>query len=107
MSYNVYLVIDTGGPHPAVVADCGNMTSNVAPMWRKAGADLAEFGGRSAAECIPLLRTAIAAMEDDPATYQAMAPDNGWGSAAGCLRYLREILSDFVAHPKAIVSVSR
>ncbi|MGH3795966.1 MAG: hypothetical protein ACRDSP_13875 [Pseudonocardiaceae bacterium] len=84
-----------------------NMTSNVAPMWREAGADLAEFDGRAAAEVLPVLRTAIAAMEDDPAVYEAMNPANGWGDYDSCLEFLRELVKDFTAHPKATVVVSR
>lgn len=107
MSYDIWLTIDTGGSEPAQVTEGRNMTSNVAPMWRKAGADLADFEGKTAGECIPLLRTAIAAMEDDPGTYRLMNPENGWGSATSCVQYLRDLLSDFVRHPKATVSVSR
>ncbi|MGH3549017.1 MAG: hypothetical protein ACRDQU_13080 [Pseudonocardiaceae bacterium] len=104
MSYWVYLVID--GPEPACLTG-RNMTSNVAPMWRRAGADLAEFDGCAAAEVLPALRTAIAAMEDHQAAYKAMNPPNGWGDYASCLEFLCELVLDFTAHPKATVVVSR
>lgn len=107
MSYDIYLSIDTGGSEPATVVECGNMTSNVAPMWRLAGADLAEFDGRTARDCLPALRLAIAAMEDDAAPYRALNPDNGWGSYESCLVYLRSLVADFAAHPLTQVRVSR
>jgi hypothetical protein len=107
VSYDVWLEIDTGGPEPAVVSEARNMTSNVAPMWRLAGADLAHFAGMPAVECIPDLRKAIAKMEDDPAPYRALNPRNGWGDYESCLGYLRALLADFLNHPKATVKVSR
>ncbi len=107
MSYDIYLEIDTGGPEPAVIDNNHNMTSNVAPMWRRAGADLADFHGKPAADCIPLLRAAIADMKAHPGRYKPLNPENGWGSYEGCLLFLRELLEDFTRHPKATVAVNR
>lgn len=107
MSYDIWLEIDTGGAEPAQIDTSRNMTSNVAPMWRKAGAELAEFHGRPAGEVLPLLRVAVAAMEDDPEPYRAMNPANGWGSYETCLGFLRDLVADFAAHPRATVVVSQ
>lgn len=106
MSYWVSLTIDTGGSEYAELTS-RNMTSNVAPMWRRAGADLAEFHGRPAADCAPLLRAAVADMAGHPGRYRPLNPSNGWGDYEGCLEYLRHLLDDCEAHPKAIVQVSR
>lgn len=107
MSYDIWLTIDTGGPEPHVITGGGNVTSNVAPMWRLAGADLAEFDGLLAGNCLPALRAAVTAMETDPDKYKALNPPNGWGSYDTCLRFLRELLTDFEANPQATVRVSR
>lgn len=107
MSYDIGLTIDKGGPEPATVSGGRNMTSNVAPMWRLAGADLAEFHGKTAGDCLPVLRAAIADMEDNPGKYEPLNPDNGWGSYETCLGFLRELAGDFAAHPKATVAVWR
>lgn len=108
MSYDIWLEIDTGGPEPAVVgSDSWNYTSNCAEMWREAGANLADFHGQPAVECIPTLRTAIQTMEADPARFEAMNPENGWGSYATLVPRLRVLLEEFEAHPRAIVTVSR
>ena len=104
MSYDIWLVM---GPEETEVADCGNMTSNVAPMWRAAGADLAQFEGRLAGDCIPLLMNAIKDMIERPASYKGLEPRNGWGSYDGCLRYLQKILRDCQAMPLATVLVAR
>jgi hypothetical protein len=109
MSYDVWLEIDTGGPEPARIlgADFWNYTSNCAPMWRAAGANLAEFHGKPAGECSPLLKQAVVDMEQSPEKYEAMNPENGWGSYKTLLPALRELLSMFEAHPRATVGVWR
>ncbi|PZG07179.1 hypothetical protein C1I95_31390 [Micromonospora craterilacus] len=107
MSYDIHLSIDSGGPEPATVWGSWNYTSNCGAMWRRAGADLAEFEGKTAAECLPILVAAIRRMEDEPATYQAMNPPNGWGDYDSLLHALRQLADAFRAHPKATVEVHR
>lgn len=84
-----------------------NYTSNCARMWRKAGADLAEFDGKPASECAPLLAAAIAAMEAEPDTYRAMNPENGWGDYDTLVAALQKLLTGFQANPHMIVWVGR
>lgn len=107
MSYDIGLTIDTGGVEPATVYDDWNYTSNCAAMWRAAGADLAEFHGKTAGECLPILDAAIEELADHPAKYKAMNPENGWGSYDTLLPRLGELADAFRCHPKAIVVVSR
>lgn len=106
LSYDVWLEVDTGGPEPAGLTDW-NFTSNVAPMWRAAGADLAEFDGRTAGDCLPVLVAAIAEMEALPGKFRAMDSPNGWGTYDHLLPRLRVLADQFRAHPKATVRVSR
>jgi hypothetical protein len=112
VSYDIHLEIDAGGPEPAQVGRDLNYTRNVSPMWRKAlqGATIptvADMHGRLASECLPALDHAIAAMLDDPPTYDAMNPPNGWGNADGARKFLEEIAGECRAHPKATIRVSR
>lgn len=106
MSYDGWLVIDTGGDEPATVAELGNCTSNVAPMWRRAlheaGEDirLRDTEGRTAGEVLPLLRRAVTHMEGHPGVYKAMNPANGWGDYEGALNYLRGVAELCQRHPK-------
>jgi hypothetical protein len=106
MSYDIYLTIDTGGDEPAFLTDW-NYTSNCGPMWRTAGPDLAEFDGKTAVECLPILDAAIAELRANPAKYIAMNPENGWGSYEGLLPDLDDLAEQFRRHPKATVEVSR
>lgn len=107
MSYCLWLEIDTGGDEPAVVCESIGMTSNVAAMWRKAGADLAEFKGRRADETIDVLGQAIVTMDASWSAFEAMNPPNGWGDAEGCRKFLSELLDLARAHPKATWRVLR
>lgn len=106
MSYDGWLVIDTGGPEPAEVAELGNYTSNVAPMWHKAlvaaGEDirLSDTEGRNAAEVLPLLRRAAAHMHENPDEYRLMNPSNGWGDYEGALGYLDGVVLLCEQHPR-------
>lgn len=124
MSYDTSMVIDTGGPEPAEVAEIGNMTSNVCGMWWLAiegrpwtDADwgtwdttgLAGCHGKTGAELIPVLEQAVSHIKhpDHAATYRAMTPENGWGSHFRAAEYLERILAACREHPKATLWISR
>jgi hypothetical protein len=116
MSYDTYMVIDTGGEYPATVKEIGNMTSNVSPMWslalQAAGCKpeqeghrflLSKLEGWSGADAIPVLEKAVAHIYDaaNYETYAALNPENGWGDVDSARRYLRNILEACREHPKA------
>lgn len=107
MSYDVYLQVDLGGPELCSVGESWNYTSNCGPMWRAAGADLAEFSGKSAGECIPVLEAAIDEMRANPSKYRAMDPPNGWGGYDTLVPSLEGLLEIFRYAPKATVHVWR
>lgn len=111
MSYDIelYMNIDTGAPEPHwfTVADIGNYTSNVAPMWGDAlGHRLADLKEKTASDALPALQRAVAALEADPAKYEAMNPPNGWGDYQGALDYLRRLRDACAEHPKATIHMS-
>lgn len=107
MSYDINLVIDTGGEYLASVMYVGNYTYNVAPMLAKAlGFPFRDLHGRAASDCIAPLADAIARFERDFAEYEKLNPANGWGDAAGALDYLRALLKGCREHPKTAVRIS-
>lgn len=106
MSYDVWLEAELGGDEPVTWGNW-NYTSNCGPMWRAAGADLAEFHGKNADECAEVLRRAIAEMRANPAKYRAMDPSNGWGSYDSLVPALEELRLQFLKAPHARVVVSR
>jgi hypothetical protein len=111
VSYDIhlYMNIDTGAAEPSwfTVAEIGNYTSNVAPMWTDAlGHSLADLKEQTAGEALPALQRAVTALEADPGKYEAMNPSNGWGGYRGALDYLRRLRDACAEHPKATIYVS-
>lgn len=107
MSYDIWLEADLGGPEPIRVSPGWNYTSNCAPMWRDAGADLAEFDGKLALECLPILRAAIAELKANRQKYESMDPENGWGSYESLVPSLTRLAEQFECAPNATVMVLR
>jgi len=105
VSYDVSLELPDGDQTVSVFER--NHTSNTAPMWRKAGCDLAEFDGRSAGELGPIVARAIAAIVTEPEAYRPMEPGNGWGSLPSTVRFLVDIWDACTDSPEATVRVSR
>lgn len=107
MSYDIYLQMDTGGPKPRDLGYDWNYTSNCAPMWREAGADLAEFDGKLAGECEPILAAALVVLRAEPERFRAMNSPNGWGTYDRLLPKLEQLRAIFADNPKATVKVWR
>lgn len=105
MSYDVWLEVDAGGPEPLRVGPDWNCTSNLARMWRAAGIDLQLCDGRDAGGCAEGLEAALVNLRADPDRFRAMDPPNGWGSYDKLVPHLEELLSRWVAAPRAIVRV--
>lgn len=103
MSYDIHLVIDTGGPEPVAVGKGDhNYTYNCTPMFRTAmTGGLDSLNLKTAGSQVERLQSAIASMEAEPGMYRAMNPSNGWGSYEGALQFLRDLEADARAHPKA------
>lgn len=106
MSYDCYMMIDTGGKDHAIVEDIGNYTYNAGPMFRQAlGCGLIDLEGKPGAEIEPLLARAVAHMVEHPEIYEPMNPPNGWGDYDGARRYLTEVWRACQKHPKAYLAV--
>lgn len=103
MSYDASMMIDTGRGD-VCVADIGNCTSNVSPMWTKAlGHPLRDLHGQSGEVCAAALVNAVQHIRcpENRASYEAMNPANGWGSHEGAAQFLEKILRACERHPKA------
>lgn len=107
MSYDVFIMIDTGDEWPAVVQDCGNYTYNCGGMLNLAcGKYLSDLDGMPCTEVAPILITAVKDMAENPDKYIALNPDNGWGSFDGFRSYLLGILTACQRHSKAQLKVA-
>lgn len=106
MSYDVTLTINTGHQYMDVYY-VGNMTYNVAPMYKLAlGIRFAELDGKQSADCIDMLEKAVAHMEANPGTYREMNPPNGWGDYETALAFFDEVRKACRNHPLTKISVS-
>ncbi len=121
MSYDIWTVRaePTPEPHPdcraphdeaakgEAVADAGNMTSNVAPVWRAAGCDLGEFHGKHSDTLRPVARAARERIAADPRAFDHLVRGGGsWGTVESAIEYLDRVIAMCDAGP-GIVRVSR
>ena len=85
-----------------------NYTSNMAQAWRAAGADLAEFHGRTCGELADALGGAIENMEENLDYYaETFNSSNGWGSMGSLVPALKNLREQCNECRVAIVEVWR
>lgn len=101
MSWDVSLICDG---HEDV--DCGNYTSNVAPMYKKAlGISFRDIDGQLASGVALTLTHGIIEMTSNPRVYRNMNPENGWGNYEGALWFLAKIIRECLFYPEFKVKV--
>ena len=107
MSYDMQLVINTGGERPAAVTKCKSPTYNLAPMFALAlGGSMREvLDEKKAHSVIGVLEKATVSMKRAPAKYKKLNPPNGWGSYEGALESLCWLLEMCKEHPLATVQI--
>ena len=125
MGLSVYLTGKTRKV-PCACAECGhkhsrketeefftaNITHNLLPMAKEAGIyELLwrpdEIGILKASQMIKPLRTGVSLMKAEPARFEKLNAENGWGIYADFLPWIENYLAACEAHPRANVHVSR
>lgn len=122
MSYDCYFVTKIDG-NDVTLEECGNYTSNVSSMWRKALASATgnpetwdKWCDRACYESVePLfgrdmvdvLDRATSWMRTHPEEFTSLDPGNGWGDFDGALRYLETIFEAAKKWPSGMFQVSR
>ncbi len=61
----------------------------------------------SARELIPTLEAGLALLRAEPRRFEALAPENGWGSYEGLVEFVAAYLTACREHPDAAVSAWR
>jgi hypothetical protein len=110
MSYDVWATVDPAPNRFTTYLDLGNMTSNVAPMWRRACPSLdglADIHGKTGAEISEALGAGLRFMFWQRRKLELLAPSNGWGNYPAAFRYFAAITRAANDHPDAIFWVSR
>jgi hypothetical protein len=66
-----------------------------------------ENGIKTGADMLPHLERGIAALLADPSRFEALNPDNGWGSYEGFLKFLRRYREACEDRPNDAVGACR
>lgn len=110
MSHDAWLAMNTGAGEEVAVAEIGNYTRNVSPMWRKAMAAAAgkpmaiqDTDGWLAAAAQPVFAKAAEHMSAHAGEYLPLNPENKWGNYEGALEFMRACADTCAKHPKATV----
>jgi len=114
MSYDGWIELPIPGQDEAhTLAEIGNYTSNVSPMWRwcmslvtEQPMRLSDTDGWTCDRVAPVLAKAVAVMEAERHRLEEMSPANGWGDYDGALRYLRttaELAEKFASVPGSYI----
>jgi hypothetical protein len=95
-------------------SDCfsANVTHNLNKMADAAGIYDAlwrpdEIGIATAKQLVPLLRSGLERLRADPPRFEALNPENGWGSYKGFVPWVAAYLQACEEYPEATVRVSR
>lgn len=102
MSYDIQLVIDTGGEHLHALTECMEPIFNLGPMFCEAlCCGISDLRGKLAGDTIARLDHAVADMRRRPDHFKKFDSPNGWGRYAIALETLGWMAEQARLHPKA------
>jgi len=110
MSYDIWATIEPAPDRFVTELYIGNMTSNVAPMWRAACPSLdglAEIHGKTGAEISEQLSRGLRFMFRQRRKLEELNPSNGWGNFPAAFDYFAAVTRAARDHPGATFHVSR
>lgn len=89
-----------------------NITHNLGPMAQAAGLYLVlwqplESGYKQARDITPALEEGLKRLEADPEGFEGFNAQNGWGTYAQFVPWVRDYLAACKKYPEAYISVSR
>ena len=109
MSYDIWATVEPAPNRFSTYLDLGNMTSNVAPMWRAACPSLdglAGIDGKTGAEVSERLLRGLRFMYRQRRKLEELNPENGWGNFPAAFRYFAAVARTARDHPDALFGVS-
>lgn len=109
MSLDVTLTVP---PTEPVAVYSANITHNLNHMAEAAGIYKAlwrpeEIGITKAHQLIEPLTAGLKALKEQPEHFEALNPENGWGSYKGFVPFVERYLAACIANPDADVEVCR
>jgi len=79
-----------------------NYTYNVSPMWYAIFPDdrnMIDIDGMTGEEANIQLKDALSCLVAEPKKFQAMEPENNWGSYHGFIIYIMNLIEECNKHP--------
>jgi hypothetical protein len=110
MSYDIWATVEPAPNRFTTYLDLGNITSNVAPMWRAACPSLdglAGIDGKTGAEVSERLQRGLRFMYKQRRKLEDLNPENGWGNFPAAFRYFAAVARAARDHPDAVFGVDR
>ncbi len=101
MGWDIWAEIDAGGEEKVSIGESYNYTYNTSPMLYDVGIDWKELTGKPLSEVVPILQAGLEKLKANPEKYEAMNPENGWGSYEGLVAKLTQIIEEYKQYPKA------
>ena len=106
MSWNAYMMIDTGGDSPAVVEDIRNVTYNNSGIFKALGVHPEDIEGKPGRELTSPIAKALRESYKPQRERELLAlePKNKWGGLDDVRAFLEKALAACKKHPKAVLS---
>jgi len=108
MSWDAYMMIDTGGESHAIVEDIRNVTYNNGALFRYLGCHPKDLEGMKGEIAKDLLITGLD-LSHDPSRLEELKklePANGWGGLDDVQDFLQKAFEACKHHPKAYLHFS-
>ena len=82
-----------------------NITHNLSNMWDAAGIweVLYESEGKTAKEVLPVLKSGLQKMLEDPDKFRQFDSSNGWGVYEDAVPWLRDLIHEFEKYPDGVI----
>ncbi len=92
------------------ITDELNYTYNVYNMWKTIFSDaenMVDIDGLTGKQSIEKLKFALETLINEPETFTALNPKNGWGSYDGFKKYISQLITLAESHPSYIWKSAR
>jgi hypothetical protein len=106
VSLDVYLKVDGRTVYEANITYNVNRIAEAAGCYRELWRP-DEIGIDTASQLVEPLKAGLLALVSDPVRFEALNPENGWGSYDGLVQFVTAYLKACIQHPEASVSVWR
>jgi len=103
MSWDVSIIIDTGGEHPACVEEVRNVTYNNSKIFVKLGVHPSDRDNLLCKEWLPLINRALSDSYLYEEELEPLGPSNNWGGLKDVRNFLESLKISCEDHPLAKV----